>query len=47
VKARGGVAEVLMMMAVVSALGALATAILAREVGEIPEGRSIDEADTL
>ena len=46
-KARGGVAEVLMMMAVVSALGALATAILAHEVGEIPEGRSIDEADTL
>jgi putative MFS transporter len=47
VKARGGVAEVLMMMALVSALGALATTILAREVGEIPEGRSIDEADTL
>jgi MFS transporter, putative metabolite transport protein len=47
VKARGGVAEVLMMMAVVSALGALATAVLAREVGEIPEGRSIDEADAL
>jgi MFS family permease len=44
VKARGGVAEVLMMMAIVSGLGALATAILAREVGEIPEGRSIDEA---
>jgi MFS transporter, putative metabolite transport protein len=47
VKARGGVAEVLMMMAIVSALGALATAVLAREVGEIPEGRSIDEADAL
>jgi MFS transporter, putative metabolite transport protein len=45
VKARGGVAEVLMMMAIVSALGALATAVLAREVGEIPEGRGIDEAD--
>jgi MFS transporter, putative metabolite transport protein len=44
VKARGGVAEVLMMMAIVSGLGALATSILAREVGEIPEGRSIDEA---
>lgn len=47
VKARGGVVEVLMMMAVVSALGALATVILAREVGEIPEGRSIDEAGAL
>jgi MFS family permease len=47
VKAHGGVAEVLMMMAVVSALGALATAILSREVGEIPEGRSIDEAGAL
>jgi MFS transporter, putative metabolite transport protein len=47
VKARGGVADVLMMMAIVSALGALATAVLAREVGEIPEGRSIDEADAL
>lgn len=47
VKAHGGVAAVLVMMAVVSALGAAVTAILAREVGEIPEGRSIDEAETL
>lgn len=47
VKAYGGVAAVLVMMAVVSALGAAVTAILAREVGEIPEGRSIDEAETL
>jgi len=47
VKARGGVAEVLMMMAIVSGPGALATAVLAHEVGEIPEGRSIDEAGVL
>jgi len=47
VKAHGGVAAVLIMMAVVSALGAAVTAILAREVGEIPEGRSIDEAEAL
>jgi MFS transporter, putative metabolite transport protein len=47
VKAHGGVAEVLIMMAIVSGLGALATIVLAREVGEIPEGRSIDEADAL
>jgi putative MFS transporter len=45
VKAHGGVAAVLIMMAIVSALGAAVTAILAREVGEIPEGRSIDEAE--
>jgi hypothetical protein len=30
-----------------SGLGAAVTAILAREVGEIPEGRSIDEAEAL
>jgi len=47
VKAHGGVAAVLVMMAIVSGLGAAVTAILAREVGEIPEGRSIDEAETL
>jgi MFS transporter, putative metabolite transport protein len=46
VKAHGGVAAVLVMMAAVSALGAGLTAILAREVGEIPEGRSIDEVET-
>jgi MFS transporter, putative metabolite transport protein len=47
VKAHGGVAAVLIMMAIVSGLGAVVTAILAREVGEIPEGRSIDEAEAL
>jgi hypothetical protein len=47
VKAHGGVAAVLLMMAIVSGLGAAVTAILAREVGEIPEGRSIDEAEAL
>jgi len=47
VKAHGGVAGVLIMMAIVSGLGAAVTAILAREVGEIPEGRSIDEAEAL
>ena len=47
VKAHGGVAAVLIMMAIVSGLGAAVTAILAREVGEIPEGRSIDEAEAL
>jgi hypothetical protein len=47
VKAHAGVAAVLIMMAVVSALGAVLTAILAREVGEVPEGRSIDEAEAL
>ena len=36
VKAHGGVAAVLIMMA-----------ILAREVGEVPEGRIIDEAEAL
>ena len=45
VKAHGGVAAVLVMMAIVSGLGAAVTAILAREVGEIPEGRSIDELE--
>jgi hypothetical protein len=35
------------MMAIVSGLGAVVTAILAREVGEIPEGQSIDEAEAL
>lgn len=47
VKARGGVAAVLIMMAVVSGLGAALTAILAHEVGEILEGRSIDEVEAL
>src|SRR5262245_26883613 len=47
VKAHGGVAAVLVMMAIVSGLGAAVTAVLAREVGEIPEGRSIDEAEAL
>ncbi|MFZ0149626.1 MAG: MFS transporter [Xanthobacteraceae bacterium] len=47
VKAHGGVAAVLIMMAIVSGLGAAVTAILAREVGEIPEGRSMDEAEAL
>jgi MFS transporter, putative metabolite transport protein len=47
VKAHGGVAAVLIMMVIVSALGAGVTAILAREIGEIPEGRSIDEAEAL
>jgi len=47
VKAHGGIAAVLIMMAIVSGLGAAVTAILAREVGEIPEGRSIDEAEAL
>ncbi len=47
VKAHGGVAAVLIMMAIVSCLGAVVTAVLAREVGEIPEGRSIDEAEAL
>jgi MFS family permease len=46
VKAHGGVAAVLIMMAIVSALGAAVTAILAREVGEVPEGRSLDEVET-
>jgi hypothetical protein len=31
------------MMAIVSALGAAVTAILAREVENLPEGRSLDE----
>jgi hypothetical protein len=46
VKAHGGVAAVLIMMAIVSALGAAVTAMLAREAGEIPEGRSLDEVET-
>jgi putative MFS transporter len=46
VKAYGGVAAVLIMMAIVSSLGAVVTAMLAREVGEIPEGRSLDEVET-
>jgi nitrate/nitrite transporter NarK len=45
VKAHGGVAAVLIMMAVVSALGAAVTAILARD-GEVPEGRSLDDVET-
>jgi hypothetical protein len=47
IKAHGGVAAVLVMMAIVRGLGAAVTAILAREVGEIPEGRSMDEAEAL
>ena len=47
VKAHGGVAAVLVMMAIVSGLGAAVAAILAREVGEIPEGQSIDESEAL
>jgi len=43
VKEFWGVAAVLIMMAVVSALGAAITAILARVVHEIPEGRGLDE----
>ncbi len=43
VKEYWGVAAVLIMMAVVSALGATITAVLAREVHEIPEGRGLDE----
>jgi MFS family permease len=45
VKAYGGVTAVLIMMAIVSALGAAVTAMLAREAGEIPEGRSLDEVE--
>jgi hypothetical protein len=33
-------------MAIVSSLGAVVTAMLAREVGEIPEGRSLEEVET-
>ena len=43
VKEHWGVAAVLMMMAVVSALGAIITAVLARQVSKIPEGRGLDE----
>jgi len=43
VKEAWGVAAVLIMMAVVSALGAAITAILAGVVHEIPEGRGLDE----
>ena len=43
VKEAWGVAAVLIMMAVVSALGAAITALLARQVHEIPEGRGLDE----
>ena len=45
VRANGGVAAVLIMMVIVSALGAAMTAILAREVEDIPEGRSLDEVE--
>ena len=38
-----GVTAVLIMMAVVSALGAVITAFLAKEIKEIPEGRGLDE----
>ena len=43
VKGAWGLAAVLLMMAVVSALGAVITAALARQVSEIPEGRGLDE----
>jgi MFS transporter, putative metabolite transport protein len=43
VKGAWGLAAVLLMMAVVSALGAAITAALARQVSEIPEGRGLDE----
>lgn len=38
-----GVAAVLLMMAVVSALGAAITLLLGRQIKEIPEGRGLDE----
>ena len=44
VKEHWGVAAVLAMMAAVGALGAAVTAILARKVGPIPEGRGLDDA---
>jgi len=43
VKEYWGVAAVLMMMAVVSGVGAAITAILASQVREIPEGRGLGE----
>jgi putative MFS transporter len=43
VKGYWGLTAVLVMMAAVSALGAVITAVLARSVREIPEGRSLDE----
>src|SRR5262249_22061126 len=45
-KAYGGVRAVLIMRAMVGAVGAAVTAMLAREAGEIPEGRSLDEVET-
>jgi MFS transporter, putative metabolite transport protein len=42
-KASWGVAGVLALMAAVSALGMIATAIFAREIQELPEGRGLDE----
>ena len=44
VKEHWGVAAVLVMMAAVSALGAVVTVILGRTIREIPEGRGLDEA---
>jgi putative MFS transporter len=44
VKESWGVAGVLALMAAVSALGAFLTAILAREIREIPEGRGLEDA---
>jgi MFS transporter, putative metabolite transport protein len=46
VKEHWGVAAVLIMMAAVSALGAVVTLILGRTVREIPEGRGLDEVIT-
>jgi putative MFS transporter len=43
VKGYWGLGAVLVMMAAVSALGAVITAVLARSVREIPEGRGLDE----
>ena len=43
VKEYWGVAAVLAMMATVSLLGAAVTAILSREVREVPEGKGLDE----
>jgi hypothetical protein len=43
VKGVWGLAAVLIMMAAVSALGAVITAALARQVRELPEGRGLDE----
>jgi hypothetical protein len=43
VKEYWGVAAVLAMMATVSVLGAAVTAILSREIREVPEGKGLEE----